>query len=143
MNDLGDVKVLFVAGFGPIVRETMASRQLYGDALGIRFKEETGGYLHTEKLAGVKTFALWPLSQAAQSCFGKDSWPGEIPAPQAWLEFDVDSVEKATTALAARGYRMLVKSKKEPWGQIVSRFLSPEGLLVGITFTPSMRDEKI
>ena len=25
---------------------------------------------------------------------------------------------------------------------IVSRFLSPEGLLVGITFTPSMRDEK-
>jgi hypothetical protein len=85
MNELGDVKVLFVAGFGPIVRETVASRQLYGEALGIRFKEETGGYLHTERLEGAKTFALWPLSQAAQSCFGKDSWPNEIPAPQAWL----------------------------------------------------------
>jgi hypothetical protein len=142
MNKLGDVKVLFVAGFGPIVREPVASRGLYHEALGIRFKEETGGYLHTEGLEGVKTFALWPLSQAAQSCFGKDSWPDEIPAPQAWLEFDVDDVETATTALAARGHRMLVKNKKEPWGQIVSRFLSPEGLLVGVTFTPSMRGEK-
>jgi len=142
MNELGDVKVLFVAGFGPIVREAVTSRRLYGEALGIRFKEETGGYLHTEGLEGAKTFALWPLSQAAQSCFGKDSWPNEIPVPQAWLEFDVDDVEKATTLLAARGYRMLVKSKKEPWGQIVSRFLSPEGLLLGITFTPSMREER-
>jgi hypothetical protein len=34
-------------------------------------------------------------------------------------------------------------NSSEPWGQIVSRFLSPEGLLLGITFTPSMRDEKI
>jgi hypothetical protein len=142
MNELGDVKVLFVAGFGPIVREAGASRRLYGEALGIHFKEETGGYLHTEGLDGAKTFALWPLSQAARSCFGKDSWPDEIPAPQAWLEFDVDSVERATAALAARGYRMLVKDKKEPWGQIVSRFLSPEGLLVGVTFTPSMREGK-
>jgi hypothetical protein len=142
MNELGDVKVLFVAGFGPIIREAVASRQLYGEALGIRFKQEAGGYLHTEALEGVKTFALWPLSQAAQSCFGKDSWPGEIPAPQAWLELDVDSVERATKVLVARGYRMLVNNKKEPWGQSVSRFLSPEGLLLGITFTPSMRREK-
>ncbi len=37
---------------------------------------------------------------------------------------------------------MLVKNKKEPWGQTVSRFLSPEGMLVGITFTPSMREER-
>jgi hypothetical protein len=26
-----------------------------------------------------------------------------------------------------------------PWGQIVTRLLGPEGLLVGITHTPSMR----
>jgi hypothetical protein len=37
---------------------------------------------------------------------------------------------------------MLVKNKKEPWGQTVSRFITPEGLLVGITFTPSMRGQK-
>jgi catechol 2,3-dioxygenase-like lactoylglutathione lyase family enzyme len=136
------INVLFVAGFGPVVRDTTQSRRLYSDTFGIPFKEESGAYLHTEALEGAKTFALWPLSQAAQSCFGKDSWPDDVPAPQAWLEFDVDSVAKATAALESQGYRILVKNKKEPWGQTVSRFISPEGLLVGITFTPGMRQGK-
>jgi hypothetical protein len=46
-----------------------------------------------------------------------------------------------TASAGPAGYRMLVKNKKEPWGQIVSRFISPEGLLVGVTFTPSMREQ--
>jgi hypothetical protein len=142
MEQLAGVKILFIAGFGPIVRDATASRKLYNHLLGIDFKEESGGYLHTEALKGANSFALWPLSQAAQSCFGKDSWPDEIPPPQAWLEFDVENVERATTELESRGYRMLIKNKKEPWGQTVSRFLAPEGLLVGITFTPSMREKK-
>lgn len=54
----------------------------------------------------------------------------------------MDSVEAATAALESAGYRMLVKNKKKPWGQTASRFISPEGLLVGITFTPSMRQPK-
>lgn len=135
-------EVLFIAGFGPIDRNIAESRELYGDSLGIRFKEDSGGYLHTGALQGAKHFALWPLSQAAQSCFGNDSWPDNIPAPQAWLEFEVENVEKATADLESRGYRMLIKNKKEPWGQTVSRFISPEGLLVGVTFTPSMREQK-
>jgi hypothetical protein len=65
-----------------------------------------------------------------------------IPVPQAWLEFEVENVEKATTGLESRGYRMLIKNKKEPWGQTVSRFISPEGLLVAVTFTPSLREQK-
>jgi hypothetical protein len=73
MEQIGDIKVLFIAGYGPIVREAIASRKLYNQVLGIGFKEEKGGYLHTEALKGAQSFALWPLSQAAQSCFGKDS----------------------------------------------------------------------
>lgn len=142
MQGFGDFKVVFIAGFGPIVRDATGSRKLYQEELGIEFKEEGGGYLHTEALKGANSFALWPLSHAAESCFGKDSWPAEIPVPQAWLEFDVDDVEKASAELEARGYRMLVKNRKEPWGQIVSRFLSPEGLLLGVTFTPWMRKEE-
>lgn len=142
MQRAGKIKVLFILGFGPLVRDTAESRKLYSESLNISFKEESGQYLHTEALKGAKSFALWPLSQAAQSCFGKDSWPDNIPAPQAWLEFDVDSVENATANLESRGYRMLVKNKKEPWGQTVSRFISPEGLLVGVTFTPLMRGKK-
>ncbi len=139
---MGNIKVLFIAGFGPIVRDASVSRKLYNQILGIGFKEENGAYLHTEILEGAKTFALWPLSQAAQSCFGMDSWPDDVPAPQAWLEFDVDNVEQATRELESQGHRMLVKNKKEPWGQTVSRFITPEGLLVGISFTPSMRGPK-
>lgn len=136
------MNVLFIAGFGPIVPDVAESRKLYGDRLGINFKEETGGYLHTESVDGAKSFALWPLSHAAQSCFEKDSWPADIPVPQAWLEFDVDNVEQATAELESRGYRMVIKNKKEPWGQTVSRLLSPEGLLLGITCTPFLRDKK-
>ena len=142
MQRIAGINVQFIAGFGPIVRDVTQSRRLYSEALGIGFTEENGGYLHTEALQGAKTFALWPLSQAALSCFGKDSWPEAVPAPHAWLEFDVESVQDATAALESQGYRILVKNKKEPWGQTVSRFISPEGLLVGITFTPALRDKK-
>lgn len=141
MKIVGNIEVLFIAGFGPIVRDVATSSKLYGEALGIPFKEESGGYLHTEAVEGAKMFALWPLSQAAQSCFGNGSWPEDIPVPQAWLEFDVQSVESATAELESQGYRILVKNKKEPWGQTVTRLLSPEGLLVGITFTPLLRKE--
>ena len=132
--------ILFIAGFGPIVPDPGTSRALYEGALGIQFKEENGGYLHTESLQGAKTFALWPLSQAAQSCFGTGSWPSDIPPPQAWLELDVEDVERATAALERQGYRMLARNTREPWGQTVSRFLSPEGLLIGIAFTPLFRE---
>ena len=142
MNGTDKIKILFVAGFGPIVRDSVESRKLYGDVLGISFKEESGGYLHTESLQGAKSFALWPLAHAAQACFGTPSWPEGIPVPQAWLEFDVENVEQASVELESRGYRMLIKNKKEPWGQTVSRFISPEGLLVGVTVTPQLREKK-
>ena len=145
MQVASNIKVLFIAGFGPIIRETAESHKLYREVLGIPFKvekQESADYLHTEALQGAKTFALWPLSEAAHSCFGNYSWPEDIPVPQAWLAFDVDDVEEATADLQSQGYRILVKNKKEPWGQTVTRFISPEVLLIGVTFTPSMRQGK-
>lgn len=134
-----NIDVLFVAGFGPIVRDSVASRRFYGETLGLPFKEEANGYLHTGALDGVKHFAMWPLGQAAESCFGVNQWPHAMPTPQAWLEFDVEDIEKATAELKSQGYKLLVANRKEPWGQIVTRLLGPEGLLVGITYTPAMR----
>ena len=140
MAGLEKIGILFIAGFGPIVNDADAGRRLYVEALEIPFKEESGGYLYTDALQGAKHFALWPLAQAAESCFGGSIWPDTLPAPHAWLEFDVENVERATAQLESMGYRMLVKNKKEPWGQVVSRFLDPDGLLIGLTFTPSMRE---
>jgi len=85
---------------------------------------------------------VWPLSQAAESCFGTSSWPADVCAPQAWLEFDVENIDVGTRELEERGYRLLVSKRTEPWGQVVTRLISPEGLLVGLTVTPSMRDAK-
>jgi hypothetical protein len=99
MEEMGKIKLLFIAGFGPIVREPTASRKLYNQTLGIGFKEENGGYLHTEAL---QRSLCGPFRKVAESCFGKDAWPTEIPAPQAWLEFDVDDVAKATLDRSAR-----------------------------------------
>jgi catechol 2,3-dioxygenase-like lactoylglutathione lyase family enzyme len=135
------MKVLFIAGFGPVASDIEESRRLYEDALGVEFKIEDGEYRHTEELAGANTFAVWPLSQAAESCFGSGEWPGDVPRPQAWLEFDVDDVEAATQELEGRGYRLLVRNRTEPWGQLVTRLISPEGLLIGVTMTPSLRDK--
>lgn len=141
MTPLHDVEVLFVAGFGPIVQDDAASRQLYADLLGIPFQEGDSGYPYTDDLQGVNHFALWPLSQAAESCFGDDEWPDDVPVPQAWIEFDVDDVAAATAALEADGYALLVADREEPWGQTVTRLLGPEGLLVGVTHTPWLRDD--
>ncbi len=134
-----NIEVLFVAGFGPIVQDLAAARKFYGQALGLPLKEEPNGYMHTGAIDGVKHFALWPLEQAAESCFGRSEWPADLPVPQAWLEFDVADIEKATAELKSQGYKLLIAMRKEPWGQTVTRLLSPEGLLVGVTYTPAMR----
>ena len=139
MNPNQKLKVLFVAGFGPIVREQKLSEKFYIENLGLSFTREEGDYLHTDKIEGVKHFALWPLSHAAQSCFETDTWPNDVPVPHSWLEFDVEDVEVASEQLKRHGYKLLVSARKEPWGQIVTRLLSPEGILVGVTVTPSMR----
>jgi hypothetical protein len=76
------MKIQFVAGFGPIVRDVAESRSFWGDQQGIELEEVATDYYRTDDLPGVKAFALWPLSQAAQSCFGTDAWPSEIPHKQ-------------------------------------------------------------
>lgn len=141
MSDIASVNVVFVAGFGPLVKDPGASKAFYRDGLGLPLEERPGDpdYCHSEKLDGVRHFALWPLAQAAQSCFGLDAWPAHVPEPHSWLEFDVDDVAVAAAALKARGYALLVEAREEPWGQTVARLLSPEGILVGLTFTPWLR----
>jgi hypothetical protein len=67
------LKVLFIAGFGPIVRDIGASDAFYMKELGLPLKKD-GDYRYTAELDGAKHFALWPLSQAAQSCFGSDQY---------------------------------------------------------------------
>ena len=136
-----DIDVLFIAGFGPIVADPAASVSLYRDALGLPVEamEAQSDYFHTDKVKGAMHFAMWPLSAAAESCFGTAAWPDDVPRPQAWMEFDVADIASATTALQAKGYKLLVAAREEPWGQTVTRLLDPDGVLVGLTVTPWLR----
>ncbi|WP_157416666.1 VOC family protein [Agromyces allii] len=136
--------IAFIAGFGPIGTADSASHDFWAGALGIPFHENAPGYFHTEDVAGAKAFAIWPLSQAAEATFGTTEWPGDRPRPQAWIEFDVVSpaaVADAVEELRAAGHEILVGAHDEPWGQTTSRLMSPEGLLVGVSYTPWMHEQ--
>lgn len=138
------MKIAFVAGFGPIVRDVHAARAFWGDSLGIELAEAAPEYFTNDSLEGVKAFALWPLAQAAEATFGSAEWPSHLPTPQAWLELDLESADAigpAIDELRAAGHRVLREAHEEPWGQTTARVLSPEGLLVGITYTPWMHKQ--
>lgn len=137
------MKIGFVAGFGPITRDADAAHAFWRDGLGIELDEPAPGYFTNDSLDGVKAFAMWPLAQAAEATFGSSEWPEDLSTPQAWIELDVESAEAVSAAIAemaGAGHRVLRDAHEEPWGQTTARMLSPEGLLVGITFTPWMHD---
>jgi catechol 2,3-dioxygenase-like lactoylglutathione lyase family enzyme len=132
--------VRFLTSIAPIVRDAEDSRSFYADALGLRFEGHDGDYVFTHELEGAKHFGLWPLSEAANACFGTTDWPAEIPAPQASIEFEVADVAAAAAELTAKGYRLIHAARREPWGQVTARLLSPEGLLVAVCYTPAFED---
>lgn len=133
--------IAFVAGFGPIGTPGAESHEFWAGAFGIPFHENAPRYFHTEEVPGVRAFAIWPIEQAAEATFGTPEWPADRAVPQAWIEFDVasaDAVAPAVAELRAKGLEVLVDAHLEPWGQTTSRLQSPEGLLVGVSYTPWM-----
>jgi catechol 2,3-dioxygenase-like lactoylglutathione lyase family enzyme len=136
------MKIEFLATVAVITPDPDSSRRLYVDALGLPLTDD-GGYLHTDQIPGAKHFGVWPLSQAAEACFGEPRWPADVPVPQASIEFDVadaPAVQAAADELVAAGHRLLHAAREEPWGQTVARMLSPEGTIVGISYTPVMHE---
>jgi hypothetical protein len=86
---------------------------------------------------GAKHFGVWPLADAAQSCFGARTWPAHVPVAQATIEFELAggaAVESGARELEARGYTLLLGRRTEPWGQVVARLLGP--LLIGLSHAP-------
>jgi catechol 2,3-dioxygenase-like lactoylglutathione lyase family enzyme len=134
------VQIEFIAGVAVVTPHPERSRGLYVDALGLALAG-TDGYLHSEHIAGLKHFGVWPLDQAAQACFGVAEWPRGTPLPQASIEFEVadaGAVGNAAEELRQAGFDLLHDAREEPWGQTVARLLSPEGLIVGVSYAPSL-----
>ena len=51
---------------------------------------------------------------------------------------DEDAVRAAEAELRDAGYEVLHPTRTEPWDQTVVRVLSPEGLIIGISYAPRM-----
>jgi catechol 2,3-dioxygenase-like lactoylglutathione lyase family enzyme len=136
------MKIEFLATVAVITSDPPTSRKLYVDALGLPLAGSGGDeYIHSEQIAGCKHFGVWPLSQAAEACFGTSDWPSDRPVPQVSLEFDVadaPAVEAAAQELQQAGHQLLHAAREEPWGQTVARLQSPEGVIVGISYAPSL-----
>ena len=135
------MKPEFIATIAVITADPPASRRLYADVLGLPL-EGRGDYIHSEEIAGCKSFGVWPLVQAAEACFGESEWPADLPVPQASIEFEVadpEAVAAAAEELPTAFYEFLHASREEPWGQTVARMLSREGIIVGISYTPALR----
>ncbi len=128
--------ILFVAGFGPIATDPTVSGSFYRDALGLPLETVSGDYLAVDGFDGAKHFGVWPLADAAESCFGTREWPDHLPVPQATVEFEVLDVAAAAAELEGAGHTLLHGARTEPWGQVVARLLGPEGLLVGVCYCP-------
>lgn len=138
------MKIEFIASFAVITPDPDKSRALYLETLALPLNAEEGDdYLHSEDIGGSRHFGVWPLSQAAQACFGKPEWPSERPTPQASVEFEVedaDAVQTAAEELRAKGYELLHDAREEPWGQTVARLQSIEHVVVGISYAPWLHD---
>jgi catechol 2,3-dioxygenase-like lactoylglutathione lyase family enzyme len=134
------MQIEFVSSVAVITADPPASRRLYVDTLGLPL-ESSGDdeYVHSERIAGSKHFGVWPLSQAAEACFGNTQWPADRPVPQVSIEFDVADVAAVSAAaheLEQVGYELLHPAREEPWGQTVARLQSLEGAIVGISYAP-------
>jgi catechol 2,3-dioxygenase-like lactoylglutathione lyase family enzyme len=137
------MEIKFAATVAVITPDTGASHKLYVETLGLPLSSQSGDYFHSEQVPGLKHFGVWPLDQAAEACFGSPEWPEQIPIPQVSIEFDVadvDGVQAAAEELTAAGYELLHPARQEPWGQTVARLLTPEGAILGISYTPPMHE---
>jgi hypothetical protein len=136
------MNVELMASCAVITPDPPRSRKLFVEALALPLETADGdAYAHSERIDGVRHFGVWPLSQAAEACFGTTDWPSDRQVPQACFEFDVaspDAVQEAADELAAAGHTLLHPAREEPWGQTVARLQSFEGPIIGISFTPWM-----
>jgi len=135
--------IRFVASVSVVSAHPVEDKRLFVDALGLPLQPagvEDSDYVFSEAVAGTRHFGVWPLAEAAMACFGQASWPDTHPVPQASIEFEVDDVQAAAQELEARGYTLLHPTKTEPWGQVVARLQTPDGVLVGLSFAPWLHE---
>jgi catechol 2,3-dioxygenase-like lactoylglutathione lyase family enzyme len=136
------MNVLFITSVSVVAADPPQIRKLFVDTLGLPLqKYEADEYYSSESIPGSKHFGVWPLSQAAEACFGTPEWPAGRTVPQASIEFEVEDEQAVAAAgeeLQDAGFALLHPARTEPWGQTVTRLLTEDGLIVGVSYAPSL-----
>src|SRR5437867_12475314 len=89
---------LFIGSVAVVAADPPRSRRLFIDALGLPLEGEGEGYYSSGSIPGSKHFGVWPLSQAAEACFGTPEWPADRVVPQASIEFEVQDADAVAAA---------------------------------------------
>jgi len=138
------MNILFIASVAIVTPEPAECRKLFVDTLGLPLERHEGDdYYFSENIGGSKHFGVWPLSQAADACFGTTVWPSDRAIPHACFEFEVadkNSVASAAEELQSNGYTLLHGVRTEPWGQTIARLQTAEGAIVGISYAPWLHE---
>src|SRR5438067_4911743 len=84
------------------------------------------------------TSACGRLSEAA-ACFGTPEWPADRVVPPGINRVRGGGAEAGAAAggeLQRAGFELLHPARTEPWEQTVTRLLTDDGLIVGISYAP-------
>jgi predicted enzyme related to lactoylglutathione lyase len=127
-----------VAGMAEIVEDIDKAIAFYRDVLGLETQRHNDDYAIVT-VPGVLHFGIWDRRAAAESTLGSRDAAERIPLGFT-LEFEVEDVADAATAIEANGGDVLQKPRTEPWGQKTCRLISHGGGLLGLAETPWARE---
>jgi hypothetical protein len=125
----------------PIPEEALALeiRHVRANTLLVQQRNIAGTIVVGQKVRGFHPRAVDWVEPARRD--GTRDWPTDRTRPQASVEFDVvsrEAVEAAADELERAGFELVHPARQEPWGQTVARVISSEGLIVGVSYVPSM-----
>ena len=140
------MNVEFLSTVAVVAPDPAASCELYVGALGLPLEGQGDGYCDSERIAGCKSFGIWPLSQAAEACFGTPQWPAGRPVPQVSIEFDVGdaaAVGSAAEEVEQAGYELLHPTRTEPRGQTSPGYSRRKARSSASPYIPVFHDENL
>ena len=126
-----------IASIAEIVEDFEEAVRFYRDTLGLEVEVHHDGYANVA-VSGILHFGIWSRGEAAQATFGSPDAVERIPLGFT-IGFEVDEVAGTEKRLSDSGIDVVQPIKTEPWGQITSRFLTPDGAFCEITETPWAR----
>lgn len=127
-----------VAGIGEIVDDMDTAVKFYRDTLGLPVNYEQGSSYAEVEIPGILHFAIWSRAHAAETILGDSGAVDRIPLGFT-VGFEVDAVEPSSQTIKDSGWQIEQAPKKEPWGQVTSRFFSSSGALCEVSETPWAR----